>query len=485
MSRLKQLTKDSVIYGVGGVVAKGVSFFLLPIYTRIFSVGDYGTIEMMLVIVNFLAAFLVLGMDSAQSFYFYEQKQNGLHKQKIVVSAILQWRLLWGLGMILLSTCLAPLINVFFFDASLSLNYFFVAFVGALFSTLLTQSVEVFRLLYRPWSYIGITITNTLLSAGLILLFVLVFNQGLYGYFLGTMIASAVISLFGWFLVRDYVDFSRLHKEWWSRLLKFGVPLLPASFAMYAMAMSDRWFVKYYLGAEALGLYAVGAKFAMIMALAFETFRKAWWPMAMDSMHSDDGPETFRMIARLFMGVGVAGVVYLAFLSPWLVKWMVNHQFHNAYLIVGVLAWQSLFYGFFLISAAGIWKAEKTQVNAILMTLTGGLNILLNYLWVPEYGSVGAASATVVSYFCWNTITLIVSEHYWKIGFPVGWLFTQISLGATVTVFMNFAERYNPASIVVVHLSVLVLLISALDYDNWKKISTVVTKSVRARCASS
>ena len=68
MSRIKQLSKDSIIYGLGGGLVKGFSFFLLPIYTSIFSPSDYGKIEMIVVITSFLSAILIIGMDSAQSF---------------------------------------------------------------------------------------------------------------------------------------------------------------------------------------------------------------------------------------------------------------------------------------------------------------------------------------------------------------------------------------------------------------------------------
>ena len=76
MSRLKQLGKDSVIYGIGGILAKAVSFLLLPVYTRIFSPDEYGTIEMLTVICSFLSSILVLGMDSAQSMYFFKLKKK-------------------------------------------------------------------------------------------------------------------------------------------------------------------------------------------------------------------------------------------------------------------------------------------------------------------------------------------------------------------------------------------------------------------------
>ena len=90
MSRLKQLGKDSVIYGVGGVLARGVTFLMLPIYTRVFTLADYGTIELLTVMSSFLAVILVMGMDSAQSMYFFKHKEEGRSAQARVVSSILQ-----------------------------------------------------------------------------------------------------------------------------------------------------------------------------------------------------------------------------------------------------------------------------------------------------------------------------------------------------------------------------------------------------------
>jgi O-antigen/teichoic acid export membrane protein len=134
VNRFPQLAKDSVIYGFGGVLAKSVSFFLLPVYTRIFEPADYGAIEMLTVIVGLFSAILAMGMDSAQSFYFFKQKQQGLQEQIRVVSAILQWRLLWGSIIVIVATLGSPLINTAFFEGELDPVYFAIAFRGALFS---------------------------------------------------------------------------------------------------------------------------------------------------------------------------------------------------------------------------------------------------------------------------------------------------------------------------------------------------------------
>jgi O-antigen/teichoic acid export membrane protein len=277
------------------------------------------------------------------------------------------------------------------------------------------------------------------------------------------MLACVGAAAVGWYCAREYLDFRALHTNWWPRLLRFGAPLVPAGMAMYVMNTADRWFIQHYHGEAALGVYAVGAKFALVMALAIETFRKAWWPIAMDAMHSDDGPETFRMIARLFMGVGVAAVVYLAFVSPWLVRWFTTPDFYAGWAVVGVLAWQSLFYGFYLVASAGIWKAEKTPMAMVLMVAAALLNALLNWLFVPAWGGLGAALATALAYLAWIAASLAVSERLWPVGFPLALLAGQIALGAAAVAAVTLLGSQSWWTILGVHAAVAVLLWSARD----------------------
>ncbi len=472
MSRLNQLGKDSLIYGIGGIFAKGVSFFLLPVYTHIFTPADYGTIEMLTVISSFLAAILVMGMDSAQSMYFFKHKEEGKSAQALIVTSILQWRLVWGSAIVIIATASAPLLNASLFNGKLSWQYFAVAFVGTLFTQIMSQSAEVMRLLYHPWGYIGITLTQSLLSAALILTAVLVFDQGIFGFFLGTAVASMVVALLGWFRIREFLTFERWHVDRWPQLVRFGAPLVPAGLAMYFMNTANRWFVHYYHGEEALGLFAVGAKFSLLLALAVETFRKAWWPIAMGAMHSDDGPETLRMIARFYMGLASAGLVALTVMSPWLVKWLTAPAFHDAWPIVGILGWQAVFYGFFLIISAGIWKSEKTYLNLYLMALAAIVGLYLNWLLVPAFGGMGAAISTLITYLVWIIVSMIVSESLWKVDFPLLVLSGQVGLAMVFLGWYIFIG-YERNLVIAVLASVLIasfLFVSSINLSITKQI---------------
>ena len=145
------------------------------------------------------------------------------------------------------------------------------------------------------------SIAQSALAAVLVLLFVIYFNYDIKGYFLGLLISSATLSVLGWYYIREYINFRKFHFEWWPKLIRFGAPLVSATLGLYFMSSLDRWFIQNFHGQEALGLYALGAKFSMLIALAVEIFRKAWWPIAMDAMHGDDGPGVFRMISRLYL----------------------------------------------------------------------------------------------------------------------------------------------------------------------------------------
>lgn len=439
MIQLKQLGKDTIVYGIGGILAQSISFFTIPVFTRVFIPSEYGVIEMIVAVNSFLAAVIVMGMDSAQSMFFFKHKEDGKQAQSTIISAILQWRLVFGALVVIVTTLATPLLSSFFFDSKLTWEYFAISFSSILFVQVLNQSADVMRLLYRPWGYITITLLQSVLSAGLILLFVVVFEKGILGYLTGSMLSAFIVAIFGCFKIRSYLNFSKIHIDWWPKLLRFGFPLLPAGLAMYFMNTSDRWFINYYHGEEALGLFSIGAKFALVMALVVETFRKAWWPIAMDSMYTENGQAVFRLIGRLYIGLGSVAILSLTIISPWLVQFMTGPKFHSAWPIVGVMSWQSLFYGFFLIASIGIWKAEKTYLNLYLMGGAAIIGVLLNWALVPKFGAMGSAVANVLTYIVWIASSLILSERYWKVSFNIGIMTLQLVVAFSYETWIIFA----------------------------------------------
>jgi O-antigen/teichoic acid export membrane protein len=137
--------------------------------------------------------------------------------------------------------------------------------------------------------------------------------------------------------------------------------------------------------------------------------------------------------------------------------------FHAAWPIVGVLAWQSLFYGFYLVASAGIWKAERTTLSMFIMLGAALLNLGLNALLVPSLGGLGAAVATALSFLAWIIAALAISERLWPVGFPLPVLAGQIALGVVTTAWLLAFGSDSWVGAIGAHAAVVLLLVSAID----------------------
>ena len=313
------------------------------------------------------------------------------------------------------------------------------------------------RLIFRPWTYNILILVQSLLAAFLILLLVIKYDHGVLGFFIGSLTASFVVGIFGWFITRNYLDFKNLHFKWWPKLLRFGLPLVPAALCFYFMSSLDRWFIQHFHGADTLGLYAIGAKLSMFIVMGVEMFRKAWWPIAMDAMHGEDGPEVFRMISRFYLGLGVIMIIILTSISPWLIKILAAPLYHDAWPIVGILGWQSMFYGFFLIAAAGLTKVEKTYLYPILMGSALIIGVIMNWFLIPKFGIIGAALASAITYLVWILVSMLVSERFWCIGLLNSTFFCQISLGILACTLL-LAPNINPTIRIICTITSIVFL---------------------------
>ena len=102
--------------------------------------------------------------------------------------------------------------------------YFAISFIGTILTQTAVQNAEVYRLLFRPWPYIGVMLTNTVATAALTILFVVYLNGGVLGFFIGNTTGSLVAAVVGWSAIRGFLDWSKWHRDWWPRLMHFGVP---------------------------------------------------------------------------------------------------------------------------------------------------------------------------------------------------------------------------------------------------------------------
>ena len=435
--KIKQLQKDSFIYGFGGALSRSIQLIALPLFTRIFTPSEYALIDMLTIVNGFLASTINLGLHMAQTVYFFEEKENGMHAQKEVVTSIFQLKIIWGLTIVLICTLLSPVFNVVFFESRLTWEYFLLAFTGSLFIQVSAQSANLLRLLFCPWRYTIITGLQSFGSMAIAVVVILIFDIGILGVIIGTLIGSIFSAAMGSWMVRNYIDFSKWYSNLWPQLIRFGFPLIPCAFALWLMTSLDRILIMNIMGSEAMGIYAVGIKFAAVLSLIVGAIRQAWLPIAMDAIQTEEGKDLLRHASSVYLGVGLIVAIIITLFAPMAIEHLAPKEYFGSYEIVGMLTLYHVFYGYLLISQLGLLKNKKTYSMTIIAIICALINLGVSYTLIPILGILGAAIGTTAAIILRNLLSQVLSQKHYPVNFNNKLLVFQFILALTTIVYIS------------------------------------------------
>jgi len=90
MSPLKNLSKDTLTYGVDAVIQKIIAFIMLPFYTRTLILTEYGVLDTLATFMYFVSTIFGLGIVRAASQYFFIADSNEEKKKLLYTSALIE-----------------------------------------------------------------------------------------------------------------------------------------------------------------------------------------------------------------------------------------------------------------------------------------------------------------------------------------------------------------------------------------------------------
>jgi O-antigen/teichoic acid export membrane protein len=84
-SYLKRISKHAIIYGLGGISEKILAFLLIPLYTNVLNVDDYGRLTLLRITISIILMVAGLGMISAVYRFYFESSEG--KREDLVVKA--------------------------------------------------------------------------------------------------------------------------------------------------------------------------------------------------------------------------------------------------------------------------------------------------------------------------------------------------------------------------------------------------------------
>lgn len=391
----KRLASESLIYGVSGVISRLLFVFLVPVYTRVFSPEEYGEMGLVLTGMAVVSIFAALALDNAAHRWFWESEHT--EDRQTTMSSWAWCHLLVASGFALLLTATAPLLAERLLDRRGAAPLIVLsawALPLTVFSSVVTNW---FRLQRRAWATVLFTIATSVSSVGFALLLVVHWRRGVRGVFEGQLLSAAVASAVALVVMRGWLDPRRVRLARLLEMLRYGLPLIPAAVAFWAVALLDRWFVQHYTSTAEVGLYQVGAAVAGVVALGTTAFQQAWGPFAL-SIHRDADARRFYATALLlYLWVACAGATAVSLFAPEILHVFTTSAYTGAAGVVGLLAFGYVMMGLSYVASVGPSIVRLTAPIGIAATAAAVANVALNFLLVPRLGKQGAALATLVA----------------------------------------------------------------------------------------
>ena len=417
LKKIKELSKDTAIYGISTIIGRFLGFLLVPFYTNVFTTQEFGVYTYIYTILAFLNIAYVYGMDSA--FMKYSSVSEKEEKRK-AFSTPFNFLLITSLSISMLLFIFRNQAGAFTNLPSEYLHLTIYVILILLLDSIAIVPFANLRLEKKAKKFAVIRIANIIINLTLNIVLILVYKLGVEAIFISNLIASAfsLIVLLPE-IVKNYL--AVIDHELLKRMLKFALPYLPGSLAAMMVQMIDVPIMRELTNDSTVGIYRANYKLGIFMMLFVSMFQFAWQPFFLENAKEKNAKEIFAKVFTLFLFAG--GMIWLM-LTLFIDniaqiefggRTLIGKEFLDGLMIVPLVLLGYLFYGLYINFTAGIYIEEKTKYFPIVTGTGAAVNILVNLLLIPVYGIMGAALATFLSYFIMAIGLYFVSQKFYPI----------------------------------------------------------------------
>ena len=405
------LLKSFSIYTLASLINASIPFLLLPVLTHYLSVEDYGTLSIIQIFILFTIPFISINITSTIQINYHHLDKNEF---AVLVSSILVIPIFTSI-IVMITFFLSEVIIREFID--IPLQWILIVPLIALLQVVPQTVLYLYLMSERPINYgkfqITLAVTNLLFS----ILFVVILKGNWEGRVIALLISYAVFSSIGiYILFRMNLIVLHVKIQYIKEALKIGLPLIIHVVSGTLFLMSDRLFISYFLGNIQVGIYSVGAQIGMIALIIQQSFNQAWVPYLFKNLKTN----LYKNKVKI---VNISYVAFLFFLIlPFIIQLIsypifsvfINSKFSESIQYVFWIALGFSFMGMYKVVTNYIFYEKRTGILSILTFSSLILNLILNYILIQKFGSIGVAYATAITVGIFFIIVFFIANKVHK-----------------------------------------------------------------------
>ncbi|HEX7060230.1 MAG TPA: lipopolysaccharide biosynthesis protein [Solirubrobacterales bacterium] len=420
---LRRLATTGAAYTAASILSKVIAVLLLPLYTRYLTPTDYGFAEVMFAAVVSASIVVRLGTVEALLRFYYKDDED----PAAVVSTSFA-ALFWvATAAALIALPFAEPISQALLNRSAP-DLARISIGGLWVLTMFEYLLTLFRLEERARAFFTTTILSVLATIAVTVALVVGEGEGARGLLLGSYATGAAFVL-GLVVIHRrrlslWVDWGLLR-----RLMRFGLPTMPAELSLYALNFVDRIIILRSVGAAEAGLYSLAVKFAQGVNVLVRGFQLAWPPLAYSIREDGEARRAYAAIVTWFVAGCAFFVTGMWLLSRQIVRLLAAPKFFDSHEAIGLIATAVTLYALYMVLVVILGRTGRTEFNFPASLAALAANVALNLALVPPLGIVGAGIALVASYL----VVLALMYGFTQRLFPVPYQWARLARVALVS----------------------------------------------------
>ncbi|MEE4353186.1 MAG: oligosaccharide flippase family protein [Desulfatiglans sp.] len=404
VGHFREIGKDMVTYGLMSALSRMGNLLLLPILTRVFSTGEYGTVDIIATFVSLISTTVRFALPSAVRRYFREESDAS--KRARLISTILIFCAVAGLLIILCISCFArPLAGVILNEES-TYPFILLACWIAYAKALVSLPETVLRMERRIVAYNLINIITTVSFVLLSLFFVLEQERGVQGVFLGHLISGVLALCIALVITRTHLRFKFSFDDL-KRVVKFSLPIYPSWMISWGNAQIDRLLLLMLVGLGGVGLFGAAARISQLVEFLLVIFRQAWPPYAMIIFKEAERNEVYRRMFNYYSGIFAVLGILLTAACPELFRLLVPEEYYQGYVVMPWLIGAAIVKNSGSLTNLGVLVSEKTGGISVASFVGLIANGLLGFILISGFGIIGASIGSFAA-------SLVVTSIMWR-----------------------------------------------------------------------
>lgn len=460
MSGIKKLAGQTVWYGLSSIVARFINYLLTPYLTLKLTAAQYGEQVLVYSFIPFMNILFTHGMETA----FFRFTQNSDKKKVYNTSSI---------SLIFSSLSLSFLLILFQGPVSRLIKlenhpeYIVLAALIIGFDALSTIPFAKLRLDGRPRKFALIKILGIVLNVASLYFFLSIcpaiikknphsilahiYNEEWkVGYvFVANLIQTAITLLL---LSKEFFGFHfKIDKVIWRQMMLYALPIMVAGFGGMINETFDRIMLGWWstAGSEEVvkaevGTYGAVYKLSILITLAVQAFRMGAEPFFFNQSNSENAPKIYARIMKFFV---ITLCFMFLFVMLYIDVWKLfiqNPAMWVGLSVVPILLLANMFLGIYYNLSIWYKLGNKTIAGAYITLIGAVVTLIINYLFIPQFGYIACAWATFACY----GIMMVISYLWGQKNYPVPYAWKKLTayiIIAVLTYFLHYlVTKYFP-----------------------------------------